>query len=81
MLKVMDKHGNFIRKSFEVNITSLLLPPEVVTIPDANLASAIRGALKLKTKTITQLDMLGLRDLRAYIQKITDLPDLNMRKI
>ena len=80
MLKVMDKHGNFIRKSFEVNITSLLLPPEVVTIPDANLASAIRGALKLKTKTITQLDMLGLRDLRAYIQKITDLTGLEHAK-
>ena len=43
-LHVMDVHGNFPDSwtSFPVDVTSLLPPPEVVSIPDPNLAAAIR---------------------------------------
>ena len=72
-LHITDGVGNLAAREFEINISDLFRSPKVVSIPDANLAAAIRGALKLKTKRITQLDMLGLRGLRASNPQITDL--------
>ena len=45
-LQVIDIHGNFsgIDTRFPINIASLLPPPELVSIPDANLAAAVRRA-------------------------------------
>ena len=60
-LKVMDEHGNFTSRSFPINITALLHPPEVVSVPDPNLAAAVQALLGLAHgDTITQLDMLKL---------------------
>ena len=59
-LQVMDVHGNFTRRSFPINITDLLPPPEVVSVPDPNLATAMRTLLGLTGNAITKLDILRL---------------------
>ena len=61
-LKVMDVHGNFTTQGFPIDIAHLLPSPEVVSVPDPNLAEALRARLVLApTDPITQLDMLGLQ--------------------
>lgn len=61
-LHVIDEHGNFtISQRFPIDLTALLPESKVVSIPDANLAAAIRETLGLAPDTpITELDMLGL---------------------
>ena len=46
-LKTIDVNGNFIGQSFSVDISDFLKPGEVFTIPDANLAAAVRAYLDL----------------------------------
>ena len=82
-LKVMDVHGNIRDQKFPIDITSLLPPPEVVSIPDPNLEAAVREALGLTPgATITLLDMLRfgiVNDKRSFIisgRQITDLTGL-----
>ena len=77
-LQVIDVNGNFtMSEEFTVNITSLLPRSKAVSIPDANLAAAIRDVLGLsRSGKITQLDMLELRELSAFNKKITDLSGL-----
>ena len=76
-LQVMDTKGNFTRQTFPIDVTDLLPRPEVVSIPDPNLAAAIREALALApTENITQLDMLGLVRLEANDRQITRLTGL-----
>ena len=82
-LKVMDVHGNIIGQKFPIDITSLLPPPEVVSIPDPNLAAAVRETLGLTPgDIITQLDMLRFgivndkRSFNASSRQITDLTGL-----
>ena len=61
ILRVIDVHGNFTSHAFPIDITPLLPDSEPVSIPDVNLASAIRETLGLAHgSTITELDMLGL---------------------
>lgn len=61
-LLIIDRHGNFKYHGFQVRPIDVLPSSEVVSIPDSNLAAAIRKALELAPdSTITQLDMLGLR--------------------
>ena len=63
VLRVIDGHGNytFEGKSFTIDITDLLPPPKAISIPDPNLAAAVRETLGLAPGTpITQMDMLGL---------------------
>ena len=65
VLRVIDKHGNFMSGSLPIEITDLLLPTgtEAISIPDARLAAEIREILGLTPDhTITQLDMLRLTD-------------------
>ena len=65
-LEVIDMHGNFTQQQFEIDVTSLRLSSEVVSIPDAELAAAIREELNLASgAVITQLDMLDLTSLNA----------------
>ena len=71
-LRILDSEDNLAVREFKIDISDRFPAPQVVSIPDANLAEAIRSALKLKTKTITQLDMIGLWQLTAETQKITD---------
>ena len=75
-LRVVDADGNYTYREFPIDINTLL-SPEFVSIPDANLAAVVRETLGLPPgNTITQLDMLRLRHLRASFRKITDLAGL-----
>ncbi len=75
-LRVVDVYGNVTEKRFSIDITSLL-PPEIVSIPDANLAAVVREALDLTpADAISQLDMLRLSGLEASRRQITDLTGL-----
>ncbi len=67
MFRVIDKHGYYTEKKFPITMTSLLPLPKVVTIPDANLAAAVRKAVGLSSEDpITQLDMLNLFGLNPF---------------
>ena len=72
-LRVVDVYGNVTEQWRTIDITELL-PPEVVSIPDANLAAVVREALDLTPgDAISQLDMLKLGGLEANDRQITDL--------
>ena len=59
-LRVVDVYGNVTEQWQPIDIAALL-PPEVVSIPDANLAAVVREALDLTPgDAISQLDMLKL---------------------
>ena len=78
-LQVMDAHGNFtwLGQSFPIDVSSLLSSGETISIPDPNLAAAIREDLGLTSgDTITQLDMLKLRYFTANRRQITNLTGL-----
>ena len=76
MLRVVDVYGNVTEQWQPIDITALL-PPEVVSIPDANLAAVVRGTLGLAPgDAISQLDMLRLGWLEANGRQITDLTGL-----
>ena len=76
-LQVMDMHGNFVAYQFTIDITDLLPPSEVISIPDPNLASAVREAIGLAPETdITQFHLLQLEQLTAFKRQITDLTGL-----
>ena len=77
MIQVIDKEGNYTRKTFKVDAT--VPPPETnaASIPDPNLASAIQQALAIQPeKQITTFDMARLRSLTAVNRGITDLTGL-----
>ena len=75
-LRVVDVYGNVTEPWQPIDITALL-PPEVVSIPDANLAAVVRGTLGLAPgDAISQLDMLRLGWLEANGRQITDLTGL-----
>ena len=77
VLRVIDVHGNFIEQSYPIDIAALLPPPEVVSIPDANLATAIREILNLAPgDTFTQWNLTELINLDAAGRQITDLTGL-----
>ena len=65
-LRVIDMQGNiYDRGPYPINVTDLLPPDEVVTIPDANLAAAVRKALGLNSgATLTNYMMLDLKIFR-----------------
>ena len=63
-LRVIDINGNISEQRFTVDITDLLPTSRVVTIPDMNLARAVREYLKLPASTtLTTHDMLKLTQL------------------
>ena len=75
-LRVVDVYGNVTQQSYPIDIAALL-PPEVISIPDANLAAEVREALDLTPgDAISQLDMLRLRELKAVRRQIADLTGL-----
>ncbi len=76
-LRVVDALGNFSWQDYPIDISDLLPAPRVVSIPDVNLAAAIRSELGLRRFiNITQLDMLKLTALSAENQQIKDLTGL-----
>ena len=76
-LLVIDMQGNANSRYFPIDITPLLPPAQVVTIPDANLTVAIREALDLGPGIpITTHAMLNLTQLEAYNREIKDITGL-----
>ena len=73
-LQIIDQHGNFTgSQAFHIDVPSLLSPSRVVSIPDANLAAAIRKEIG---DSITTHALLHLTRLFAHNQGITDLTGL-----
>ena len=76
-LWLMDMHGNFTSHDFPIDITDLLPKAKEISIPDPNLASAVRETLDLTPgDAITQLVMRRLINFRATDRQITDLTGL-----
>ena len=77
-LHVIDAHGNHeYSQTFPIDVASLRPASEVVSIPDAELAAAIRENLSLASgAAITKLDMLDLTTLDAPNRDIADLTGL-----
>ncbi len=78
-LMAIDVHGNFTWnfQKFPINVTSLLPQAEVVSIPDANLAAAVRQTFRLSSsQAITTHSILNLRILDVPNSGITDLTGL-----
>ena len=76
-LRLIDMHGNFTSHYFPINITDLLPKAKIISIPDSNLASAVRETVGLAPNdSITQLVMRRLIRLTASSRRITDLTGL-----
>ena len=76
-LRVIDMQGNTSSRYFPIDITPLLPPAQVVTIPDANLAAAVREALELSVnEPITTHAMLLLTWFSAGNRGIKNLTGL-----
>ena len=76
-VRVVDARGNFSWQDYPIDVNDLLPTPRVVSIPDVNLAAAIRDELGLgRRQHITQLDMLNLIALNASHKQITELSGL-----
>ena len=76
-LRVIDMQGNTNSRYFPIDITPLLPPAQVVTIPDADLAVAIREVLDLAPGVpITTHAMLNLTGLNVSNREIKDLTGL-----
>ena len=74
-LRVVDVHGNtFQSRDLVIDIPALLSSPRVVSIPDADLAAAVR--LTLDQDDLTSHTMLELWSLSAPKSQITDLTGL-----
>ena len=77
IVRIVDGAGNYSWEFYPINMNALLPRPHNVSIPDVNLATAVREALGLRRfSNITQLDMLKLTGLSADKQEITNLSGL-----
>ena len=76
-LQVIDKHGGMKRQTFPIKFSHLLPPPKDVSIPDQNLAAALREALKLgRNARIPERAMQTLTKLDARNSNIKNLTGL-----
>ena len=76
-LQVIDKGGGMKRQTFPINIAPILPPPKVVSIPDQNLAVAVREALKLgRNVRISDRALRSLTELDARNNQIKNLTGL-----
>ena len=76
-LHVIDKHGHTTWQTFPIDIAPILPSPTFVSIPDPNLASAIRKALELDTDArIPQRALQRLTKLDARESEIKNLTGL-----
>ncbi len=80
IIRVIDVYGNSSEKRYTLP-HSLLLPPEIVSMPDANLAAAVRKTLNLDPEVdLTSHTLLRLTELSAANHGITDLTGLEYAK-
>ena len=76
-LQIIDVNGNITWATFLVDIASALPPPKFVSIPDTNLAKAVREALDLSPNArITDQKMWELIELHANQKQIKNLTGL-----
>ena len=76
-LQVINKHGGMKRQTFPINIAPILPPPKVVSIPDPNLATALREALGLDgNDSISDRALRSLTELDARKSQIKNLTGL-----
>ena len=76
-LSVIDVRGHMSQNTFDIDVPSLIPPAKVVSIPDPNLAAAVRETLKLSvSEPITTHVMLSLTRLRARNRGIKSLTGL-----
>ena len=80
-VRVVDAAGNLSSQDYPIDINAILPTPRVVSIPDVNLAAAIRNELRLtRSSHITELDMLNLTALSANHKQIIELTGLEYAK-
>jgi len=76
-LQVIDVQGNFQFKDYQIAVPAIPELLSVVSIPDTNLAAAIRETLGLQPHAgVTRQHMLRLTRLDAFERRITDLTGL-----
>ena len=76
-LSVIDVRGHMSAQFFPIDVPSLLPPAKVVSIPDPNLAAAVREALELSvSEAITTHAMLALLRLSIRNRGIKDFTGL-----
>ncbi len=86
-LDVIDITGNLIEfQVFPIDVSALLPPPEVVSIPDPHLAAAVRESIAWNidlapNDAITTHTIQYLRHLSAWDSGITDLTGLEHAKL
>ena len=77
-LQIIDVNGNITWATFLVDIASQLPPPEIVSIPDPNLATALRKELALAPGApITNWEMRRLRSLQYLGPDLRDDQKIN----
>ena len=77
MLSVIDVRGHMSGQSFPIDVASLLPPAKVVSIPDPNLAAAVRERLNMSSgETFTTHSILNLVELEARNRGIKSLTGL-----
>ena len=81
-LLIIDKHGNFTSFGYSLDdVTELLPPPKVISMPDPKLAAIVREELGLASASpITHLDMLELRELIAINNEVENLTGIEHAK-
>ena len=76
-LYVIDKQGGTTWEGFPIDISAILPPPDFVSIPDPNLAAALRERMGLaKNEPISQRALRVLAVLHASDRHIQDLSGL-----
>ena len=80
-IQVIDVKGNFTRQGFQIDVLQYLPAVTIVSIPDKNLAAAVRENLGLAADaTITQFHMLQLIVFWGSKEPVKDLSGLEHAK-
>ena len=73
----IDTQGNVVKRRFDIDYKSLAPESEIVNIPDANLAAAIRSTFDYASdRALTKFDIARLPYLHVWGGGVTDLSGL-----
>ncbi len=76
-LRVIDRSGRVTSQTFPIDISNILPPSKIMSIPDPNLAASIREALGLgKDDPIFQRALLSFKGFNARDRQIKNLSGL-----